>query len=774
MNDSRSSRNEKSTAQNEERGIAADLSIDVLAILSRRLGYIFLASVFGLVVGACYFFLVPPTYESAAQILLIQNDSGAIASSMKSGESISEDLLATHMSLIQSRRIVGEALAEAELETMPSILEQLGPTQTPTAYVIDNLYVTRGGDGSAREARVLSVAFRHSVPEDCQTVVMAIMDRYRKFVESKFKDINQEAVDLIDTARKDLEKEIETLSEDYSKFKNESPITSSITGGPNIHSQRYEELSAQLSQLQLMIDESRGRLDLVNEGLKNLSGTEGRELEKLALIDERNAERLGIIVTVESGEAQTAQFQAMQPQRIGAANAEYSSLLAIMAQLKQAREEYGLNHPQVKTLETQLKEMQAFFTSREGSLGVENGKKAITPDDVMAAYRSLLENDLRAQEKRKADIEKQILEAEANAKALITVELDDEAKLRELTRVEDLYNSVVERLRNINMNADSSALIQEEIASPEIGRKVSPNPTIAAAITLLTTLLTAGATIVVAELRDQRVRTSEDLETIYETRVLGQIPDFDSNVESRRQMRKSARSTTGFSPQLFTYHEPQSRISEVFRGMRTQLLFDLSGTNRLLAVTSPNQGDGKSTVTGNLAISLAKTSKSVLLIDGDMRRPSVHKLFGKANKFGLADLLQGKGDLADALIETECENLTLMLTGPLPSDPAELLSQKRFAGLLDAMRQKFDYVIVDCPPLLPVADPAIVAPLVDRVIVVTTIGSKGIPEAEQCHRILDTVNAQIGGIVVNRSGLPGAGYRYSEYEYSAPQEVVQA
>ncbi len=186
--------------------------------------------------------------------------------------------------------------------------------------------------------------------------------------------------------------------------------------------------------------------------------------------------------------------------------------------------------------------MQEFIESREGKLGLDANQKPLTPDDVMKAYVNLLENDLRALEKQKADLEKQMAQAETDAKSLISVELEDEAKLRELDRQEDLYNSVVERLRNINMQQDSTALIQEEIASPEIGEKVAPKGSIAAAITLLTTMVTSGALILVAELRDNRIRTTQELESIYESRVLGQIPDFDANAESRQQLRKSARS----------------------------------------------------------------------------------------------------------------------------------------------------------------------------------------------------------------------------------------
>ncbi len=768
MNGNQKVRSEKAVSrQSEDHNSGNEFSLDVLAILNRRKLLIFLACILGLMVGGAYYLYLPPSYESEAQLLLMQNDSGAMASSVSKGESISEDLLATHMSLLQSKLIVGEALKRGGLTEQPSIIEKLNEKTTATSYVIDNMSVTRGGAGSARDARILTLGFRHSSPEDCQLVVTAIVAEYRMFVESKFKDINEEAVALINKARTELEDQIEKSASKYREFKNTAPILSSVAGGPNIYAQRYDELSAQLSQLQVTIDESKGRLELVKSGLQNLTGSEGRQLEKLALIDERNAERLGILVTVDRGEAQTATFLAQQPQRMAGATAEFSSLLALKAQLKQASKEYGAKHPEVRTLQTQVAEMEDYFKTREATLGTYKDEKPLTPDDVMKAYVSLMENDVLALDKRKLDLEKQIAEAEGGAKTLISVELEDEARLRELTRHEDLYNSVVERLRDINMQQDSTALIQEVIASPELGEKVSPSGPIAAAISLLTTLLAAGSLVLVAELRDHRIRATEDLEGIYDARVLGQIPDFDSTVECRRQVREATRSNSGLSPALFTFHAPQSRVSEIFRGMRTQILFDLSGTNKLLAVTSPNQGDGKSTITANLAISLAKTSKTVLLIDCDMRRPSIHSVFGIANEAGLVEVLRGSRELADVTVDSECEHLSILPTGQIPPDPAEMLTSETFAHLLETLRQKFDYVILDCPPLLPVSDPAIVAPLVDRVLLVTGVNASGIPEAEQCNRILSSVAARLAGIIVNRAGLPSAtyGYGYTQYEY---------
>ncbi len=545
----------------------SELTIDLLGILNRRKWLIGAAGVIGLTLGAAYFLFMPPKYESRAQILLMQNDSASMAAQMaRSESSVSEDLLATHMSLLQSKRLVGRAMSslpiknseertsepkaghessetgvddlaggsefepidtfeesietdagelsesqllgadelgadEFELDdlavreilnswveplaTLPSIVESLSEDQTATDYIIDNLYVTRGGDGAARDARVLTVAFRHSDPQDSLRVTHAIVQEYERFIQEQFKDVNSTAYDLIDRARLDLEQKIQEASEDYRAFRLENPLIGSVEGGTNIHAMRYEELSAELSQLLVSIDEAKARIRLVEEGLKQLEGKEGPELQKLALIDDRNAERLGILVTVERGEAQTAAFQALQPERMAGATTEYTSLLGMRASLRQAMAEYGDKHPEVQKLQTQLAEMQQFVRDRDAIIGIEGDQAALTPDDVMLAYVNLLENDLKALEFQKEFLEKQMGVEEALAKELVNAELEDEELAREITRQEDLYNAVLERLRDINMQQDSSGLIQEVIEYPAMGEQVTPNAPIAAAIALL-------------------------------------------------------------------------------------------------------------------------------------------------------------------------------------------------------------------------------------------------------------------------------------------------
>ncbi len=740
---------------------------DFFGILNRRKGLIVASAIFGLIIAAGYYVFMPPRYESSAQILLMQNESATMATEINkksSQDSISEDLLATHMSMIQSRRIIGEALKNANLEQLPSLVSEIEDDGTPIPYIIDNLYVTRGGSGSARGARVLSLGFRHSNAQDSQSVVKAILSEYKNFVSSKFQDINKEAYNLINKARLEMEADIDDLSKKYRDFRSNSPILASEPGRANIYSIRYEELSSELSTLVSAIDESTGRLELVKSQLRMLEGTGAHELEKLALIDDRNAERLGILVTVERGESQTASFQALMPERAAGANTEYSTLLMLKGQLRKAINEFGAKHPTVEELEAQVAETESFIRDRQRELGMVEDTVPLKPDDVMAAYIRLLSNDLSALERRKSDIEKQIEEAGIKAKELVKYELEDESFVRKLDRQEELYDSVVERLREINMQQDSSSIIQEVISEPLLGEKVSPSGTMAVGLALLSCIMLGGVTVLVAELTDKTFHAAEELEVVYGAPLLGHIPDFERETVSKTLVKKISRTRPESSPTLLTLHAPSSRISEIYRSIRTQMLFSLRNGANLLAVTSPEQGDGKSTVSANLALSIAKTGKTVLLVDSDMRRPNVHRIYGLENKLGLVDVVTGRSSLREVCHVGPVEGLTILTTGELPDDPAELLSSDAFVGLLDNWRDQYDFVILDCPPILRVSDPLIVAPLVDSILLVTRVISQGLPKARQCFKALKSVDTPIVGIVVNRAGSSAHGYSYATYE----------
>ncbi|MCC6510800.1 MAG: polysaccharide biosynthesis tyrosine autokinase [Pirellulaceae bacterium] len=667
---------------------------------------------------------------------------------------------------MDDKKLPDDGSSEEHLYLLKSITELLSEDTTPTDYVIKNLYVTTGGSGRARNARVLNIAFRHTSEEDCQTITRAIVNRYQEFVKSKFKDINTDAHTLIEKAKKDLEKEISDLEAEYKKFRDRAPLLSRGATGTDIYTTRYEELAAEFSQLAIQRDEAAGRLEMVKTSLTDFNKSGAHSLQKLALIDQGNAERLGILVTVERGKAETAAFQSTQPERMAGATAEYSQLLTLKTRLSQLTADFGPEYPEVKALRQQIGEMEGFLSKKQKELFIGEDVQ-LTPDDVMKAYVSMLDHDLRALDQRSQDIDKQMQIAEQKAKALVTEQLEDESLIRARERKEELYDAVVQRLRDLNLKKDQTPLILELIQEPTYPEKVEPKGVIAAAISALCALLVGGAGVLVAELKDRSVHSPEEFEEMLGSRVLAHLPNFQNDAEIRKLQRVARKQKSPLSPSLLTFYAPDSRASETFRALRTQVMFSAGGDHKILATTSSNQGAGKSMLSSNMAISMAGLGSNVLLIDCDMRLPQVHRLFGVSNEKGLADAIAHPEMVDSLVVPSGVPNLTLLPSGQSPANPAELLSRPECKELLESLRQKYAYIILDCPPVLAVSDPSILAPMADGVLFVSVVDSESRPKTLRAKRILEGVNAKIIGIVVNRSDESSQRYGYQAYGYES-------
>jgi capsular exopolysaccharide synthesis family protein len=204
------------------------------------------------------------------------------------------------------------------------------------------------------------------------------------------------------------------------------------------------------------------------------------------------------------------------------------------------------------------------------------------------------------------------------------------------------------------------------------------------------------------------------------------------------------------SSSLVAANHPNSAGAESFRTIRTHLFYDIAtnGTKTIM-ITSPSPGDGKSTVACNLAISIAQTGKRVALVDADLRRPRVHQHFGISDKVGLMNVLKGETSLKEALQPTFLRNLFVLPCGHRPKNPGEVVTSENFAKVIELLRSGFDIVILDTPPVIPVADPVSIASLVDGVYLVFRIRRGVKITASRAKESLSQVNARLLGVIVN-------------------------
>lgn len=219
--------------------------------------------------------------------------------------------------------------------------------------------------------------------------------------------------------------------------------------------------------------------------------------------------------------------------------------------------------------------------------------------------------------------------------------------------------------------------------------------------------------------------------------------------------------------ELITLAQPKSPVAEQYRTIRTNIDFMAVDQDiQTILVTSSTQGEGKSTTASNLAVSYAQQGKQVLIVDGDMRRPTVHYTFRIANGLGLSSVLTRQAEYRQAITETHVDHLSILTAGPIPPNPAELLSSNGMEQLMETLRKEYDIIIVDAPPLLQVADSRIASRLVDGVILVISCTTSNRQLVLKAKEQLELSEARILGVVLNRRELTGdvADQYYYSYE----------
>lgn len=420
------------------------------------------------------------------------------------------------------------------------------------------------------------------------------------------------------------------------------------------------------------------------------------------------------------------------------------------AEYRQLGEKFTSEYPRMKQLAGQIAGIKKAIDGQQGQ--IITGLKA-----KMEAARS-------EEAQLKEELELQKSQAFELSRSAVQYNILN----RELETSRDLLDSILKQIKELSVSVESNAsnvsVVDYAISplSPSYPRKI-----LFLVIGLILGVVVAVSSAFLLTYIDNTVKTPEELTEFLKLPSLGVIPSFDI------EKSKFGDNLPALKKDVIFLKDPKSLAAEAYRTIRTGILLSQAGeAPKTILVTSAQSGEGKTTTAINLAVCLASSGGRVALVDCDLRRPNVLKtLEGENSGKGLVELLTGQIMLEEALRTDVLKRVSVITSGRIPPNPAELLGSDEMSGLIISLSEQFDYVLIDCPPVLPVTDSVVLSRLVDGVLLVVKGGATPRKVVFDAKRKLVSVGSRILGVVLNDVNILGGDYYYyNRYYYSYYQE----
>lgn len=424
----------------------------------------------------------------------------------------------------------------------------------------------------------------------------------------------------------------------------------------------------------------------------------------------------------------------------------------------------------IKKLELEETPEQLLARVEVGGVGQTNviaiSATASSPEEASEIANTMADEYVKASRERKRasiaeaadEVEQRLLDSRTAILELgrrIQASGRSDEMAAELQILTGTYTTLAEKLEQLRINekleAGSGAVVQSAVPNAV---PISPRPTRNAALGLAVGLLFGFGMAFLYEYLDNTIKSSDEAEKVYGAPVLGIVP--------------MERYEKGVKRQLTIVDQPGSAAAEAYRVLRNSLDFiNFEHDLKTVLITSATPAEGKSTVSANLAASLAQAGKKVVLVSCDFRRPTTDQFFKVNNMIGLSEVLLGTHSLKAALQRPGDEQLLVLTAGKMPPNPSELLASAKMQEVIESLEEWADWVIVDTPPILAVADPVSVARWVDGVLMVSKAGESTREAALKSVELLGKVGARVIGVAVwgldETKNRPGYGYGYGYY-----------
>lgn len=566
-----------------------------------------------------------------------------------------------------------------------------------------------------KNSNVVRVVVVDPDPEHAANLANAVADAYLEVNLDKRVDNTKDASEWLLTQHDELRRKLRQSEQNLLKFMSDNGVLN--------------------ASLESQLDEVKQRLSAFNGTLATEEAAQIKDVLNVAALEQvRNDPAL--LDTLP------------EVQAAGVVSSLKQKLIELRTAEMEAASRYLPEHPKVKLLSDQ---------------------RAALEQDLQREIGALLTSLERQKNSRAASI--------AGLKAALDEERKKEARLNnlafaynELKRERDtdqkLFEMVASRLKEADLTGAqpfNNVRFLDRALVPKAPFK--PNLQQALLGALVAGLAIGVAIALVLELADTTVKSEADIAALTDAPFLGLMPVIPVDTPAKEGDRAAQLRATK-SRDLYILSHPRSAVAECARFIRTNLLF-MSPDRPLktLVVTSPSPQEGKSTTAVTTAISMAQAGSRTLIVDTDMRKPRLHRVFGIESDVGIANVLLHEVTIDEAVQRTEVPNLDVLCCGTLPPNPAELLLSERFKDLVGELARKYDRVVFDTPPMGPVTDPAILGTLVDGVVLVTKADRSTKESVKQAIRGLRDANARVFGVILNDVDVTSKRYAGAYYAY---------
>ena len=719
--------------------------INYLQLAIRYKWRLLAGAIAGLILGHLAYVRSGPEYAAFSQVMVTRKSAPPVRD---------EDRILTaqakpsdHIPVITSPMFIEKAVQLGALDKLPTFARETDFVEA----VQGGLKVKRVAGNDHSVQTVLEIRFSGPEATDARRVVDAIMAQYAEHLKEASQEESTEVQAKANKTTADMFDKLHQAEAAYRDFmltvpeefraalgpKSATAQTSNIAPEDVIHTlgeerNRNRVRLADLSSRQKAIrnaqaaGDSQEALELQVRRFLSLDGRNGEDVDRPTQISVYQSQLLPLIIK----ERELArQFGRDHPDLVGVRRS-IDTILQTYAKL-------GLKFPEGM-------EARRFAAAR----GVQT--------DFVALYLDSLRHQTDEHQLKDRELADMIQMEGLRGKEFSGYQTTDQNLRAEILLLQESWQKQLERENGVAIEKDTNGFRMKVLAPVRhelVIKKLMKFDLGGAACALLLVALMC----LIQELKDIRLKSVRDVRDSLRQPVLGSVAAFSEPVDRAGPSSKLPH------PALRYLHAPNSIEAENYRSIRTSLLVTAENRQaKSVLVSSPEPGDGKTTFVSNLAIALAQSGKRVLLVDADLRRPTVHKLFRVPQEIGLTDVLTGEIDFLNAVRQTTVERLSLLTAGDSPANPAEMLSSPRMIQLLKDAKHEFDFVFVDAPPLLAVSDPCILARHVDGMVLVVRVGKNTRTSAARVRELIHNQGIAVLGIVAN-GVVPGQDRGYSYY-----------